>query len=191
MLKLAINALLLLSLFALNSFAADSDGKKMSKLESTILNNETVFKYESYDAGQISGSLDVKFTSMVITDPVKSNVVATGMKVTIFVDKTTTSTVYLDSDEVQNLSNAIALIKTVSAKNETEKIEPYTEVLYASKGGFKFGYLNKGVNAGIFESSSALFIRTPTMESILKNDEKRLGQMQTTIANALYKMGSK
>lgn len=191
MLKLVINALLVVSLFALNAFASDSDGKRISNLESTILNNEAVLKYESYDAGMISGSLDVKFTAMVITDPVKSNVVATGMKVTIIADKNITSTVYLDSVEVQNLSNAFALIKTISDKNATEKIEPYTEVLYSSKGGFKFGYLNRGINSGLFESSSALFIRTPTMESILKNDEKRLGQIQTTIANALYKMSSR
>ena len=191
MLKLVINVLLVLALFTLNAFASDSDGKKMSNLESTILNNETVLKYESYDSGMISGSFDVKFTAMVITDPVKSNVAATGMKVTIIADKNVTSTVYLDSEEVQNLSNTIALIKTISAKYATEKIEPYTEVLYSSKGGFKFGYLNKGINSGMFESSSALFIRTPTMESILKNDEKRLGQIQTTIANALFKMSSK
>lgn len=191
MLKVAINVLLVFSLFSLTAFASESDGKKISKLESTILNNDTVLKYESYDAGVISGSLDVKFTSMVITDPENAAVVVTGMKVTILGDKDTKSTVYLDSEEVQNLSKAIALIKTISAKNETEKIEPYTEVHYSSKGGFKFGYLNKGTNAGMFESNSALFIRTPTMESILKNDEKRLGQMQSTIANALFKMSGK
>lgn len=191
MLKLAVNVLLVLALFTLNAFASDSESKKMSNLESTILNNETVLKYESYDAGMISGSFDVKFTAMVITDPVKSNVVTTGMKVTIIADKNITSTVYLDSEEVQNLSNAIALVKTISEKYATEKIEPYTEVLYSSKGGFKFGYLNRGISSGMFESNSALFIRTPAMESILKNDEKRLGQMQSTIANALYKMGSK
>lgn len=191
MLKLAINVLLVLALCTLSAFASDSDGKKISNLESTILNNETVLKYESYDAGMISGSLDIKFTAMVITDPVKSNVVATGMKVTIIGDKNITSTVYLDSAEVQNLLNAIALIKTVSEKNAKEKLEPYTEVLYSSKAGFNFGYINKGINSGMFESNSALFVRTPTMESILKNDEKRFGQIQTTIANALYKMSSK
>lgn len=189
--KLAINVLLLLALFTLNAFAAESEARKISKLESTILNNETVLKYESYDAGMVSGSFDVKFTAMVITDPVKSTVAATGMKVTIIGDKDATSTVFLDAEEVQNLLNTIALIKTISAKHAAEKIEPYTEVLYSSKGGFKFGYLNRGMKSGMFESNSALFIRTPTMESILKNDEKRLGQMQTTIANALYKMSSK
>jgi hypothetical protein len=188
MLKLAINVLLVFSLFTLTAFASDSDSKKMTELESTILNNETVLKYESYDAGVVSGSFDVKFTSMVITDPENATKVATGVKVTIFGDKDMTSTVYLDSEEVQNLSKAIALIKTISAKNATEKIVPYTEVLYSSKGGFKFGYLNKGLNAGMFESNSALFIRTPTLESILKNDEKRLELMQSTIANALFQI---
>lgn len=191
MLKIAINVLAVLALFTLNAFAADSDGKKTTNLESTLLNNETVLKYESYDAGMISGSFDVKFTAMVISDPVKAAVVATGMKVTIIGDKNVTSTVYLDSAEAQNLLTAIALIKSISEKNATEKIEPYTEVSYSSKGGFKFGYLNKGINSGMFESSSALFIRTPTMESVLKNDEKRLGEMQTTITNALYKMSSR
>jgi hypothetical protein len=191
MLKLAINVLLVLVLSTLTAIASDSDVKKISNLESTILNNETVLKYESYDAGTICGSFDVKFTAMVITDPVKSNMVATGMKVTIIGDKNITSTVYLDSEEVKNLSNAIALIKTISEKNATEKVEPFTELLYSSKGGFKFGYLNKGINSGMFESNSALFIRTPTLESTLKNDEKRLGQIQSIIANALYKMSSK
>lgn len=191
MLKLAIGVLFVLTLFTLDSFASDSDGKKISNLESTILNNETILKYESYDAGMISGSFDVKFTAMVVTDPVKSKVVATGMKVTMIGDKNITSTVYLDSAEVQNMLDAVALIKTFSEKYATEKIEPYTEVLYSSRGGFIFGYLNKGINSGMFESNSVLFIRTPTMESILKNDEKRLGQIQTTIANALYKMSSK
>lgn len=191
MFKIAINVLLLLALFTLNAYASDADGKKASKLEATILNNETLLKHESYDAGTISGSFDVKFTAMVISDPVKSNVVATGIKVTILGDKNVTSTVYLDADEVQNLSNAIALLKTISAKNETEKLEPYTELLYSSKGGFKFGYLNRGISSGMFESNSALFIRTPTLESNIKNDEKRFGLLQTVIANALYKMSNK
>lgn len=191
MLKLAINVLLVLTLLSLNAFASDTDGKKISKLESAILNNETILKYESYDAGTISGSLDVKFTAMVISDAVKSNVVATGIKVTILGDKNITSIVYLDADEVQNLSNAIALVKTISTKYETEKMEPYTEVLYSSKGGFKFGYLNKGISSGMFESNSSLIIRTPTLESSIKNDEKRFGLLQTVIANALYKMSSK
>ena len=191
MVKLAINVLLVLALLTLNVFASDSDGNKISNLESTILNNETVLKYESYDAGAISGSFDVKFTAMVISDPVKSKIVATGMKVTIIGDKNATSTVYLDSAEVQNLSNAIALVKSVSEKNATEKIEPYTEILYSSKGGFKFGYLNKGVNAGVFESRSGLSIRTPSMESVFKDDEKRLGQIQSIIATVLFNVSRK
>lgn len=191
MVKLAINVLLVLALLTLNVFASDSDGNKISNLESTILNNETVLKYESYDAGAISGSFDVKFTAMVISDPVKSKIVATGMKVTIIGDKNATSTVYLDSAEVQNLSNAIALVKSVSEKNATEKIEPYTEIIYSSKGGFKFGYLNKGVNAGVFESRSGLSIRTPSMESVFKDDEKRLGQIQSIIATVLFNVSRK
>jgi len=191
MFKHAINVLLVLVFLTFNAFASDSDGKKISNLESTILNNETVLKYDSYDAGAISGSFEVKFTTMVITDPVKLNVTAAGMKVTILGDKNATSTVYLDSEEVQNLSNAITLIKSISEKYATEKREPYTEILYSSKGGFKFGYLNKGGNAGMFESSAALFIRTPSMESIFKGDEKRFGQMQSIIANVLFKVSSK
>ncbi|MDD2542759.1 MAG: hypothetical protein PHH28_17195 [Desulfuromonadaceae bacterium] len=191
MIKLAINVLLVLALLTCNVFASDSAGSKMSNLESTLLNNETVLKYESYDSGAINGSFDVKFTAMVVTDPAKSKKVATGMKVTIIGDKDATSTVYLDSDEVQNLSNAIASIKTISEKYATEKIEPYTEILYSSKGGFKFGYLNKGVNAGVFESRSALFIRTPSMQSIFNDDEKRWGQMQSIIANVLFNVSRK
>ena len=113
------------------------------------------------------------------------------MKVTIIGEKNATSTVYLDSGEVLNLSNAITLVKSVSEKYATEKLEPYTEVLYSSKGGFKFGYLNKGVNTGVFESRSALSIRTPTMESIFKDDEKRLGQIQSIIANVLFNVSRK
>ena len=191
MVKLAFNVLLVLALLTLNVFASESDGNKISNLESTILNNEAVLKYESYDSGTISGSFDVKFTAMVITDPVKYKMVATGMKVTIIGDKNVTSTVYLDSGDVLNLSNAIALVKSISEKYATEKIEPYTEILYSSKGGFKFGYLNKGVNAGVFDSRSALFIRTPSMESIFKDDEKRLGQIQSIIANALFNVSRK
>ncbi len=184
--KLAINVLLVLALLTCNVFASESAGSKMSNLESTLLNNETVLKYENYDSGAISGSFDVKFTAMVVADPATSKKVATGMKVTIIGDKDVTSSVYLDSDEVQNLSNAIASIKTISEKYATEKIEPYTEILYSSKGGFKFGYLNKGVNAGVFESRSALFIRTPSMQSIFTDDEKRWGQMQSIIATVLF-----
>jgi hypothetical protein len=191
MFKIAVNVLLVLALLSINAFAAETDGKKMSKLESTIMNNETVLKYENYDAGTISGSFDVKFTAMVITDPVKSSVVANGLKVTIIGDKNVTSTVYLDADEVHSLSNSIALMKTISTKYETEKMEPYTEMLYSSKGGFKFGYLNKGAGSGMFESSASLVIRTPTQESIIKNDEKRFGQIQSVIASALYKMTTK
>ena len=56
MLKLAVNVLLVLALCTLNAFASDTAGKKISNLESTILNNETVLKYDSYDSGAMSGS---------------------------------------------------------------------------------------------------------------------------------------
>lgn len=191
MVKIAVNVLLVLALLTVNVFASDSEVHKISNLESTILNNETVLKYESYDSGAISGSTDVKFTAMVITDPAKAKMVASGMKVTITGDKNATSTVYLDSEEVQSLSKANTLVKSVSEKYATEKIEPNTEILYSSKGGFKYGYLNKGVNAGVFESRSSLFIRTPTMESIIKDDEKRLGQIQSIIANVLFNLSRK
>lgn len=191
MFKTAVNVLLVLSLLTFNVFASETDGGKLSNLESTILNNDTVLKYESYDSGVMSGSFDVKFTAMVVTDPVKSKIVASGLKMTILGDKNATSTVYLDSSEVQNWSNAIAQIKAISAKYATEKIEPYTEMMYSSKGGFKFGYLNKGLSGGVFESKSALFLRTPSMESIIKDDEKRLGQIQTIIASVLFNVSRK
>ncbi|MDD2898789.1 MAG: hypothetical protein PHI31_08750 [Desulfuromonadaceae bacterium] len=189
--KRIFSAVLLTSLLAINAMASESDQGKITKLETTVLNNETILKYESYEVGTIGGSLDVKFTAMVITDPAKASVVATGMKVTIIGDKNVTSSVYLDADEVKSLSDAVALIKLTSEKYATEKKEPYTELMYSSRGGFKFGYLNKGAGAGMFGSNSALFIRTPAMESILKDDEKRIGQMQSVIADALFKMGSK
>ena len=191
MIRCILNVLAILALLAFNSYAADLNGKKIPNLESTIMNNETVLKYESYDLGTISGSLDVKFTAMVITDPIKSNVVAAGMKVTIIADKNTASSVYLDADEVKGLSEALTLIKSISEKYATEKKEPYTEVMFSSKGDFKFGYINKGAGAGMFESGSSLFFRTPALESILKDDDKRFGIVQSTIANALFKISNK
>lgn len=191
MVKRVVNVLVVFALLTCNVSAAETAENRISKLESTMVNNESVLKYESYDSGSISGSFDIKFTAMVVTDPVKSQPVASGMKVTIVGDKDTKSTVFLDLEEVQNLSNAIALVKSISEKNATEKLEAYTEVVYSSKGGFKFGYLNKGVNTGVFDSRSSLFIRTPAMESTFKDDEKRFGQLQTIIANILFNVSRK
>lgn len=185
MFKHAVKVLLVSALFVCNVHAAES------KLETSLGNNETVLKYESYDSGTMGGSFDVKFTAMVVTDPVKATTVASGVKVTILGDKDAKSVVYLDLEEVQNLSNAITLVKSISEKNATEKLEAYTEVVYSSKGGFKFGYLNRGAGAGMFDSKSALFIRTPAMESIIKDDEKRFGQLQTIIASVLFNVSKK
>ena len=186
--KSVICMLMALSLFAADVFAQDATGKKMSNLENLIVNGEKLLQYDSYETGVLSGSFDIRFTAMVITDPEKSEILAKGMKATIMGEKEATSSVYLDFEEVQNLSKSLSLIKAVSAKFADKKREPYTEVVYSSKGGFKFGYLNRGVNAGMFSSNSALFIKTPDMVSTLKDDEKRFNQLQSIVNNVLMRI---
>jgi hypothetical protein len=179
--------LLAILVFVGNVAAAEPSGRKQSNLEALLVNNETLLQSDSYDMGEMSGSLDVKFTAMVVTDPVKAEVVARGMKVTILGEKEVTSTVYLDQEELEALGKAIGVIKATAVKFADQKREPYTELAYTSKGGFKFGYLNKGAGAGMFSSSSALFIRTPELQSLLKDDEKRIAQMQTIVNNVMLR----
>ncbi len=186
--KRTILVLATLSLFAGTTFAAEPTAGKMSNLEAVIVNNDKLLQYDSYDMGIADGSLDVNFKAMIITDPEKGEVVVKGMKVTILGEKEATSTVYLDLEETQALAKSIGILKATSVKFAELKREPYTEITYSSKGGFKFGYLNKGAGAGMFSSSSVLFIKSPDLESEFKDDEKRFSQFQSIINNVLLKI---
>jgi hypothetical protein len=186
-----MSILLVTLLLAVNAFAQEPNSKKLSNIESLLINNETLLQYDSYEMGIMSGTLDIKFTAMVIADPVKSEIVARGMKVTILGEKDTISTVYLDQEEIENLAKSINAIKMFSAKCVDSKREPYTEMVYSSKGGFKFGYLNKGATSGMFGSTSSLFVKTPDMMSLLKDDEKRINQIQSIINNVMLRITRK
>lgn len=186
--KHIIMVLALVSLCTGTTLAAESKSSTMSNLETVIVTNDRLLQYDSYDMGSMGGSLDVNFKAMIITDPEKGAAVAKGMKVTILGEKEATSTVYLDLEETQALAKSIGIMKATSAKFIDLKREPYTEIIYSSKGGFKFGYLNKGASAGMFSSSSALFIKSPDMTSIFKDDDKRFSQFQVIINNVLLKI---
>lgn len=186
--KRIIMVLAIVSLCTGTTFAAETKPSTMSNLETVIVTNDKLLQYDSYDMGIMSGSFDVSFKAIIITEPEKGVAVVKGMKVTILGEKEATSTVYLDLEETQALAKSIGIIKATSAKFVDLKREPYTEITYSSKGGFKFGYLNKGASAGMFSSSSALFIKSPVMESTLKDDEKRFSQLQSIINNVLLKI---
>jgi hypothetical protein len=132
-----------------------SEAKPQTKLESFLSSKGTLLAKDFYEMGRVAGTGSLSIDAVVITQPGQEDRKIRGLRVEVAeygrLERTDSS--FLDLDEIESLSKALAYMADLAAKwKGTEKVE-YTEVQFATKGDFRIGFYQRKKDQGGFVSS--------------------------------------
>lgn len=162
----------------------DSEGKQepATKLEQFLSKKGRLYVKDFFEAGEVSGSYGqhVTVTSVNLYEPGKEKEKSRGLKIEVYeggrLEKTHSS--FLDIEEVESLSKAIEyMVKLIENFKGTNR--EYTEVIFATKGGFKIGFYQKGNEFQAFASSGFIGGTTCFLS------QSALSEVKTVINNGL------
>jgi hypothetical protein len=124
-----------------------------TKLEAFLAEKGTLFIKDFYELGEVAGryGANVAFKALVIYAPGQESQRLRGLKITITeggsYERSNTS--FLDLEEIESLSKAIAYMTDLSAKWKSKE---YTEVIFSTKGDFNIGFFQTGADKTAFSS---------------------------------------
>jgi hypothetical protein len=145
-----------------------------TKLEAFLGKHGRLIIKDFYDLGQISSAGRVHMDGLVIYEPGSPDKIK-GLRVEVTesgsLERSNTS--FIDLDELKSLSDAIAYVSDISKKWQGQSHDPYTEIIYSSKGEFEVGFYQQGTKSNAFVSSGSIgkvnaFLKTADLDR-LKN----------------------
>ena len=158
--KYLLIALAVLFLVPVVSFAQVKEEEKAkeppTKLEAFLAKKGTLIVKDFYELGELRGLGKMQLNALIIYEPGMENTKIRGIRVEITEAGSygRSNTSFLDLEEVESLSKAIAYIADLAEKWKGINREAYTEVIYATKDDFKVGFYQKGSERRAFASSS-------------------------------------
>jgi len=132
-----------------------------TKLEAFLAKTGTLFVKDFYNLGKIRGLGTIELKALVTYQPGQETLTIHGLtiEVTEAGRLEFSGTSFLDLEEIESLSKAIAYMLDLSEKwKDTDK--EYTEVIFLTKGYFKAGFYQKGTKQQAFASSGYIAGRT-------------------------------
>jgi hypothetical protein len=157
--KYLLIALAVLFLAPIVSFAQVKEEEKAkeppTKLEAFLAKKGTLIVKDFYELGELRGLGKMQLNALIIYEPGMENTKIRGMRVEITEAGSygRSNTSFLDLEEVESLSKAIAYMADLAEKWKGINREAYTEVIYATKGDFNVGFYQKGSEMRAFASS--------------------------------------
>ncbi len=157
-----------------------------TKLEAFLGKRGRLVVKDFYDLGRVSSLGSAEFNGLVIYEPAGPQKIK-GLRVEVTesgsLERSNTS--FIDLDELPSLSDAISYISDLSRKWSGQRHEPYTEVIYVSKGEFSVGFYQRGTDASAFVRSGTIgaataYLKTPDLE-----------RMKTLVDQAVVLLNSK
>lgn len=128
-----------------------------TKLEAFLGTRGRLVVKDSYGIGQVGNLGSAEMDALVIYEPGSSQKIK-GLRVEVTeggrLERSSVS--FIDLDELQSLSEALSYMSNLAAKWNGQVHEPYTEVIYSSKGEFKVGFFQKGTETSGFVSSGSI-----------------------------------
>ena len=143
-----------------------------TKLEAFLGRHGRLIVKDFYDLGQLSSMGHVQMEGLVIYEPGSSDKIK-GLRVEVTESSSLerSNTSFIDLDELKSLSDAISYISDLSKKWQGQSHEPYTEIVYSSKGEFDLGFYQKGTKSSAFVSSGSIgkataFLKTADLDRL-------------------------
>jgi hypothetical protein len=131
--------------------AAKQKDQPSTALEAFLGKRGTMMIKDSYSLGSIRGTGGVTMDALVIYQP-NSTTKIKGLRaeVTESGELERSNTSFIDYDELESLSQALAYMSNLSTKWKGQQHDPYTEVIYTSKGEFEVGFYQQGTKSRAF-----------------------------------------
>jgi len=158
--KASAIVLFVLFLMPLVAFAQTQEESKAkeptTKLEAFLAKKGKLLIKEFYKLGEVPGRYGSKIQcdALVIYEPGLEGQRIRGIRVEITeggkYERSNTS--FLDMEEIESLSNAIAYMVDLSTKWKSTS-KAYTEVIFATRGDFNIGFFQQGTEVTAFSTS--------------------------------------
>jgi len=136
-----------------------------TRMEAFLAKKGNLIVRDSYSLGEVSGLGKIAFDALIVYQPGVEAQSLRGMRVEI-----TEAGSYehsdvslLDLDELEGLSAAITYMTNLAREWEGTSRDPYTEVMYCTKGGFTIGFYHSGMNQEVFARSGYVSQTTMSM----------------------------
>ncbi len=144
---------------------AQQEKQPGTALETFLAKHGEMIMKEFYDVGNLRDMGRVQIQGLVISN-VGGSQKRKGLRVDVFeagsYERENVS--FVDIDELESLSHALAYMSETAAKWNSQTAAPYTEVIYTSKGELQVGFYRKGsgdssafCKSGTIGSASAYF----------------------------------
>jgi hypothetical protein len=175
MFKCASVVVLLLTLTACSSAQPGAAaGKPQAKdqpstaLEALLSKHGQLVMKEFYDLGTIRDMGRVQLQALVISAPSGAQKTK-GLKIQVTEAGSyeRESAAFLDVDELEGLSQALAYMSDSASKWDSQSHAPYTEIIYTSKSEVQIGFYRKGSDTRAFCKTGAI----GTATAYLKMDQ--------------------
>jgi len=165
-----------------------SEAKPQTKLEAFLSSKGTLVVKEFYELGKVGGlGSGLSIDAVVVTQPGQDDQRIRGLRIEVSeagrLERSNTS--FLDMEEIDSLSKALAYMADLAAKWKPVEKQEYTEVQFATKGEFRIGFYQRKKNQGGFVSSGAV---GPVRASI---DVQDLGKVKALVDQGLSVLQSK
>jgi len=149
--------------------------KTGTKLEAFLGKHGQILVKDLYDVGHVKCEYEsigagVDMKGIVIYEPGSSQKIK-GLRVEVTQSGSRSSISFIDMDELQSLSDAIAYVSDLSKKWAGQIHQPYTEITYISKGEFDLGFYQEGTKATAYVRSGTLgntiaFLKTGQLDAM-------------------------
>jgi hypothetical protein len=137
--------------------AAKQEQLPATELEAFLGAHGQMMLKDFYNVGVMHGSGTVEIQGLVISEPTKAGKVkGLRIEVTDFGATARSNTSFIDADELESLSRAIAYMSQAAEKWDFQAHGQYSEALYTSKGEFQIGFYENGKDAKAFCRSGTI-----------------------------------
>ncbi|HEY7402597.1 MAG TPA: hypothetical protein VIB39_03680 [Candidatus Angelobacter sp.] len=137
--------------------AKPSDKAPGTALEAFLGTRGRMIMKEFYDVGALRGTGITEMKALVISEPNSARKIK-GLRVEVTeagqFERTNTS--FIDVDELDSLSQAIAYMADTASKWSAQPHTPYTEIIYTSKGELQIGFFQNGKDINAFCKSGTI-----------------------------------
>ena len=138
--------------------AAAGEQRPQTQLESFLSSKGTLLVKDFYELGKVGGIGSMSVDAVVITQPGQTDRKIRGLRIEVAesgrLERSDTS--FLDMDEIDSLSKALAYMSDLALKWKGTEKQEYTEVQFATKGDFAIGFYQRKKDQGGFVSSGRI-----------------------------------
>jgi hypothetical protein len=154
-------------------------------LEASLGKHGQMIMKEFYDLGTVRDMGSVQLQALIISAPSGAQKTK-GLKIEVTeagqYERDNSS--FLDVDELDGLSQALAYMSDAAAKWDDQAHAPYTEVIYTSKSEIQIGFFKKGKDVNAFckvgsIGSATAYLKMAQLQTLKEFVDKAIALLKT------------